>query len=115
MFGNRKVDVITVYECIMNYDMDRFDRSYDDIIIFIQRHSFIVPSNEYLMTESLTDIVTKIPFIIGTIKDQTEAICMVAVQQSGLALFYVKQPTEVICLVAVQQNGMALEFVKEQT
>ena len=44
-------------------------------------------------------------------KNQTEAICLEAVKQNGLALEYVNKQTPEICLAAVRQNGKALEFV----
>ena len=36
-------------------------------------------------------------------------------QQDGWALRFVKEQTEALCLAAVQQDGTALQFVKEQT
>lgn len=52
--------------------------------------------------------------MISISKEQTPELCLLAVQQDGLALQYVKEQTESICLAAVKQNGWALEFVKEQ-
>ena len=53
------------------------------------------------------------------VKDQfkTENICKLAVQQDGYALPYVKKrfKTEEICKLAVQQNGYALKYVKNKT
>ena len=46
------------------------------------------------------------------VKEQTEGICLTAVQQNGLALKDVKKQTEEICLTAVQQNRLALKDVK---
>ena len=40
---------------------------------------------------------------------------MAAVQQNGLALFYVKEQTPELCMAAVQRNAYALLYVKEQT
>lgn len=48
-------------------------------------------------------------------KVQTEAICLVAVSQYGIALRYVIDQTEVICLAAIKRNGFALQYVKKQT
>ena len=49
------------------------------------------------------------------VKEQTELLCLIAVQQNGLALQFVKEQTHDICLITVQQNGLALEDVEEQT
>lgn len=49
------------------------------------------------------------------IKNQTEAICLVAVKKDGGALRYVENQTEKICLAAVKQNGWSLDHVQEQT
>ncbi len=49
------------------------------------------------------------------VKEQTEEICLAAVQQNGHALKDVKKQTEKICLAAVQQDGGALKYAKEQT
>ena len=49
------------------------------------------------------------------VKEQTEEMCRLAVQQNGYALQYVKEQTEEMCRLAVQQNGYALQYVKEQT
>ena len=49
------------------------------------------------------------------LKNQTEAICLVAVQLDGLALEYVYEQTEKICLEAVKQNSLALKYVQNQT
>jgi hypothetical protein len=46
------------------------------------------------------------------VKDQTEEICKLAVQQYGYSLQYVKNKTEEICKLAIQQNVKALKYVK---
>lgn len=48
-------------------------------------------------------------------ESQTEAICLEAVKQNGLALQYVKHQTEAICLEAIKQNPMAFKWVRKQT
>ena len=49
------------------------------------------------------------------VKDQTEEICILAVQQNSEALECVKNQTDAICILAVQQCGSALEYVEKQT
>ena len=53
--------------------------------------------------------------VISYLKNPTEEMCELAVQQNGLALEYVRHQTEELCLKAVQQNGLALQFVQQQT
>ena len=45
------------------------------------------------------------------VKEQTEEICLAAIEQSSYALAYVKDQTEEICLIAVKQNSEALQYV----
>ena len=51
--------------------------------------------------------------VLKTLKEQTEEMCKIAVQENGLALQYVheKNKTEEICKLAVQQNQNALQYV----
>ncbi len=46
-------------------------------------------------------------------KEQTDEICLIAVNNDGLALKYVKEQTEEICTEAVKENGLAIQYVKE--
>ena len=45
------------------------------------------------------------------IHNQTEEVCIQAVQQSGYYLKYVHNQTKEMCLEAVKRNGMAFPFV----
>jgi hypothetical protein len=45
------------------------------------------------------------------VKDQTEAVCLKAVERDGDALQYVKDQTEAVCLKAVERDGNALQYV----
>ena len=45
------------------------------------------------------------------VEQQTDEICLAAVQQDGHALQYVKQQTDEICLAAMQRDGDALRHV----
>jgi len=54
-------------------------------------------------------------YALEYVKNPTENICFMAVQQDGLALELVYEQTDEICKMAVQQNGNALKFVKVQT
>ena len=47
-------------------------------------------------------------------KDQTQEICLAAVNKCGLALKYVKEQTPEICLAAAKQNWKAFRFVKQE-
>jgi hypothetical protein len=47
--------------------------------------------------------------------NQTEKICLLAVQQNGYALEHVHIQTDKICIAAVQQIGLALKFVNNKT
>ena len=47
--------------------------------------------------------------------NQTEEICLTAVQQNGYALQCVHNQTDEVCLAAVKQDGYALQFVRNQT
>lgn len=47
--------------------------------------------------------------------EQTEELCLTAVQENGWALAYVQEQTPTICLEAVRQDGWALQYVQQQT
>ena len=49
--------------------------------------------------------------MLNNSKEQTEAVCLKAVERNGYALQYVKEQTEAICLKAVERNGDALRYV----
>jgi len=50
---------------------------------------------------------------IKYVKNKKHDLCLIAVQQDGMALQHIKhhEQTEEICLEAVKQNGLALQFV----
>ena len=48
------------------------------------------------------------------VKEQTEAICIEAVKQTGLALQYVKEQTEEICIEAVKKMDMHYNMSKSK-
>ena len=52
---------------------------------------------------------------LSEIENQTEAICLAAMKQSGLNLQYVQNQTKTICLEAIKNNGYAIQFSKFQT
>ena len=54
------------------------------------------------------------PLYLMDANEQTEAICLEAVKQDGLALYYVNNQTEAICLEAVKQDGEALQDVDDK-
>jgi hypothetical protein len=96
-----------------------------DSRVYIEKNKF--KADKLILTEKklISDIMTEEMWITAIrnsyylfeyiINNQTEAICLAAVQKSGLELEYVKDQTEAICLVAAQQNGLALEYVNDQT
>lgn len=45
---------------------------------------------------------------------QNEYLCLIAVEQNGLALQYVGNQNVKICLTAVKQNGLALQYVSDE-
>lgn len=48
-------------------------------------------------------------------KNQTEEMCLKAVQQSGCALQYIEEQTPELCLTAVKQFGGSLQYVQHKT
>ena len=54
-------------------------------------------------------------YALEFVNNQTEEICLAAVEEDGGSLRYVKRQTEEICLAAVKQSIKALKLVKEQT
>ena len=74
--------------------------------------------NKYNLIKSREDyinILKKDPEYLKYIPDQTEELCLVAVNESGFALRYVKDKTYEICLAAVKKNGYALKYIDDQT
>jgi hypothetical protein len=53
--------------------------------------------------------------LLKYVKNQTEEICLIAVEYEGFMLEYVKNQTEKICLAAVKEFGFALRLVERQT
>jgi hypothetical protein len=45
------------------------------------------------------------------VKEQSEAVCLKAVESDGAALQYVKEQSEAVCLKAVESDGAALQYV----
>jgi hypothetical protein len=92
---------------------DNFETYVDNIL---KRLSAIL-LNLYKNYTDLTDRqwVEEIPSMLQHIKEQTEEICLAALQKDGLSLKYVKVQTPEMCRVAVQEIGLALLYVREQT
>ena len=95
----------------------------DDARVYVEKDKF--KANKLVITEivdfeNISDnfwisILSKDGYALQFVKEQTEEICKLAVQQDCNALEYVKEQTEELCKLSVQQNGNALEYVKEQT
>lgn len=86
---------------------------------FMDKHNapidFDKTLNEYPeLLDAFNELATKLLFL-PLIKNQTEEICLAAVQKDGRALKYVKQQTPEICLAAVNERGIAVKYVKNQT
>lgn len=58
------------------------------------------------------EVVTKDSLLLRLADNQSNRLCMAAVQQNGQAVRYVKHQTEKICMAAVKQDGMALQWVR---
>jgi len=52
---------------------------------------------------------------LENVRNQTPEICLVAVQNFGRSLKYVENQTYEMCLIAVQKDVTALQYVKDQT
>jgi hypothetical protein len=80
--------------------------------------SNIRPLSEFLATldeTTLNRMITEDCMMLEHVKNQTEALCLAAVQQDGGVLDMVQNQTNAICLAAVQQEGLALEYVRRPT
>jgi hypothetical protein len=78
----------------------------------------IRPLNEFLSTldqATLCQMVARNGNLLSYVDNQTEEICLAAVNRYGCALQFVKNQTEAVCLAAVQQDGLALQFVNHPT
>lgn len=61
------------------------------------------------------DAVNKNGMNIQHVEDQTEDICLAAIEQNDAAFIYVRNQTPRVCLRAVEKNWRNLALVKEQT
>jgi len=55
--------------------------------------------------------VERTGYALRYVKDQSEAVCLKAVESDGDALMYVKDQSEAVCLKAVESDGDALRYV----
>lgn len=55
--------------------------------------------------------IQKCPDLIQSVHNQTEKICLEAVKRNPSKLAYVRNRTEKVCLEAVRQNGMLLYYL----
>jgi hypothetical protein len=80
--------------------------------------SNIRPLTEFLATldeDTTCKMLAKNGEMLERIENQTEAMCLVALQRTGFALEFIKNQTEEMCLIAVRKCGHALFFVRKQT
>lgn len=95
----------------------------NDATVYVEKDKF--KSNKIIITDILdfTDVPDDFWLIIFNhsciafeyIKNQTEELCVLAVQRNGLLLRYVKEQTKEICKLAILQNYRALQYVKNPT
>ncbi len=74
-----------------------------------------IPFDELMQHIAEYGLLEKDPSLLQYVKQQTEDICLTAVQEDGRALRYVENKTPEICMTAVKQDGLALEYVENQT
>ena len=74
-----------------------------------------IPFDELMQHIAEYGLLEKDPFLLQYVKQQTEDICLTAVQEDGRALRYVRQQTEDICVAAVRQCPGAITKVQKQT
>jgi len=71
--------------------------------------------SELLTQEILKKALDQQPLALQYIVNQSEEICIYAVQLNGMVLNHVKDKTPLICLEAVKNKGQALIYVENQT
>lgn len=96
----------------------------DDSLVYIEQNKF--KTNKFILREKQTindwinasldnalHVVRTNGYAIFSVLNQTEAICLEAIQKNIGALSCIKSTyqTEAVCLAAVRINGMALELI----
>ena len=72
-------------------------------------------SIEFMTEDQQIEILKSEPMAIYFIKERTAAVCKVACEGNGEALFYTphKLRTLELCIIACKQNGTAIRYVPE--
>ena len=83
----------------------------EEIYVSCEDGKYIMEGEKLDNGDYMYSLATKNRTLHRFVKEQTEEICKLAVQQDGIALQFVKEQTEEICKLAVQQNGHALKYV----
>lgn len=95
----------------------------DNARVYVKRNNF---KTDKLIIKNITDFsniddddwisIFKHDYgVLKHIKNQTNEMCILAVQNDGCALQYINNQSEEICILAVQNNPLALRYVKNQT
>ncbi len=115
-FCDDKYFAICVVNIFKNYStFIKRIKSYDFYLNAI-RHDWTLLKDIEDQTEELCLIaVEQNAFALQYAKDQTHKICMKAIQKDAFAIQCVKEQTPELCMFAVKQNGSMLKYVKEQT
>jgi hypothetical protein len=65
---------------------------------------------EFQMEGNLKNVIAKYPNQLEHVTDQSEELCLLAVQQNGMSLRYILHPTPLICLEAITNNKNAFIY-----
>ena len=92
----------------------------DDARVYIEENKFkadkmLLGPRNVIGQDIIKQVIELNGFYLQYVKEQTNEMCILAVQRYGSALQYVNEQTEYICKLAVQQDGSTLKYVKEQT
>ena len=114
-----KADKIILSNIILLKDFDKFT---DPIFckLAVQKHwntlKFVKEQTEEICNLAIQNHILALTLVRITSLEQTYKICKFAVQHDGWAIKYVRltslKQTEEICKLAVQQNGLALQYVE---
>ncbi len=68
----------------------------------------------YPQTESMCLIATRNFYALMFVRDQTDKICLAAMESDVTALLYVENQTEEMCQLAIKKDGRMIKYVKNQ-
>jgi len=96
---------------IMKCDFDVYQKNMSDVSKFNDALQHIKNQTEKICLIAVNRNVHALQYV----KNQTNKICLTAVQIVGWVLCYVRKQTNIICLTAVKTYGKALRYVNNQT